>query len=68
MDVELAAAVSQLRSGARGQVSTPAAALEGESMRPEEHKRGVRRTALWMSLLAFAFYAGFILMSVLRAG
>ena len=49
-------------------MSTPAAALEGESMRPEEHKRGVRRTALWMSLLAFAFYAGFILMSVLRAG
>jgi len=37
-------------------------------MRPDERKSGVRRSALWMSLLAFAFYAGFILMSVLRAG
>jgi len=38
------------------------------SMAPESRKRAVRRTAIWMSLLAFAIYAGFILMSVLRAG
>ena len=37
-------------------------------MTPDERKRSVRRSALWMSLLAFAFYAVFILMSVLRAG
>jgi len=32
-----------------------------------DRKRGVRRSAFWMSLLAFAIYAGFILMSVLRS-
>jgi hypothetical protein len=37
-------------------------------MTRHDRKRGVRRTAIWMSLLAFAIYAGFILMSVLRAG
>ena len=33
----------------------------------DARKRGVRRTALWMSLLAFAIYAAFIISSVLRA-
>jgi hypothetical protein len=33
----------------------------------EERKRAVRRTTLWLALLAFAFYGGFILMSVIRA-
>jgi len=33
-----------------------------------DRKRGIRRTAIWMSLLAFAIYAGFILMGVLRSG
>ena len=37
------------------------------TMTPEERKKGVRRTAILMSLLAFAFYAVFILMSVLRS-
>ena len=31
-------------------------------------QRNVRRTALIMAAIAFAFYAGFILMGVLRAG
>ena len=35
---------------------------------PEQRRRAVRRTALWMSLLAFAFYCGFILLSIVRAG
>lgn len=30
-------------------------------------KRAVRRTALWLALLAAAFYLGFIAMGVLRA-
>jgi hypothetical protein len=33
----------------------------------EQRKRSVRRTALFLSLLALAFYGGFILLSVLRA-
>jgi hypothetical protein len=32
-----------------------------------DRKRGIRRTALWLSLLAFAFYAGFILLGVLNS-
>jgi hypothetical protein len=34
----------------------------------DDRKRGVRRSAVWMSLLAFAIYAAFILASVLRSG
>jgi hypothetical protein len=30
-------------------------------------KRAVRRTAIWMALLAFGIYAAFIISSVLRA-
>ena len=30
-------------------------------------KRSVRRTALWLALLAASFYLGFIAMAVLRA-
>jgi hypothetical protein len=32
-----------------------------------DRKRGVRRTALWLGLLAAAFYFGFIAMSVWRS-
>jgi hypothetical protein len=34
----------------------------------EERRRSVRRTALWLGLVAVAFYVGFIVMSVVRAG
>ncbi len=37
------------------------------AMNREEQKRAVRRTTLWLALLAFGFYAVFILMSVLKA-
>ena len=33
-----------------------------------DRKRGIRRTALWTSLLALAFYVGFILLGVLNSG
>ena len=33
----------------------------------EGRKKGVRRTAIIMALIALAFYAGFILMGVLRS-
>lgn len=33
----------------------------------EDRKKGVRRTAIIMALIALAFYAGFILMGVLRS-
>jgi hypothetical protein len=36
-------------------------------MTPNDRKRGVRRSAIWMSLLAFAIYAAFILAAVLRS-
>jgi hypothetical protein len=32
-----------------------------------DRKRAIRRTALWLSLLAFGFYAGFILLGVLNS-
>ncbi|HMN44691.1 MAG TPA: hypothetical protein PKE27_08975 [Povalibacter sp.] len=32
-----------------------------------DRKRGIRRTALWTSLLALAFYVGFILLGVLNS-
>ena len=31
-----------------------------------ERKRAVRRTALWLALLALTFYFGFIAMSVVK--
>lgn len=34
---------------------------------PAERKRAVRRTALKLSLLALAFYVGFILLGVLNS-
>lgn len=34
---------------------------------PAERKRAVRRTAFKLSLLALAFYAGFILLGVLNS-
>jgi hypothetical protein len=33
----------------------------------EHRKRGVRRTALWLALVALAFYLGFIALGVLRS-
>ena len=32
-----------------------------------DRKRGIRRTLVWLSLLAFAFYGGFILLGVLNS-
>jgi hypothetical protein len=37
------------------------------TMNPEDRKRAVRRTTLWLSLIAFGFYASFIVMSVMKA-
>lgn len=34
---------------------------------PEDRRRGVRRTALVLGLIALAFYVGFILLGVYRA-
>jgi len=36
-------------------------------MNPEDRKRSIRRTTLWMALIAFGFYAAFIVMSVMKA-
>jgi hypothetical protein len=33
-----------------------------------DRKRRVRRTALWLALVALAVYVGFIALSVMRAG
>ncbi len=33
----------------------------------EQRRRSVRRTTLWLTLLAVAFYGGFILLSVVRS-
>ena len=33
----------------------------------DDRKRGVRCTALWLALVAVAFYLGFIAMGVLRS-
>jgi len=38
-----------------------------DSLSDGDRKRGIRRTVLWLSLLAFAFYAGFILLGVLNS-
>lgn len=35
-------------------------------MNEDDRKRSVRRTALWLALLAAAFYVGFIVISVMR--
>ncbi|HEU4484007.1 MAG TPA: hypothetical protein VFR96_00845 [Povalibacter sp.] len=32
-----------------------------------DRKRAIRRTTLWLALLAAAFYVGFILLSVLNS-
>ena len=37
------------------------------TMNPEDRKRAVRRTALWLFLIAFGFYAAFIIMAVTKA-
>jgi hypothetical protein len=36
-------------------------------IRDQDRKRGVQRTALWLMLLAAAFYFGFIAMAVWRS-
>ena len=33
----------------------------------DDRRRSVRRTALWLALVALAFYLGFIAMGVLRS-
>jgi hypothetical protein len=33
----------------------------------DDRKRSVRRTALWLALVAVAFYLGFIALGVLRS-
>jgi hypothetical protein len=37
------------------------------TMDPEDRKRSIRRTTLLMALIAFGFYAAFIVMSVMKA-
>ena len=34
----------------------------------EKRKRGVRRTAIFFGLIALAFYVGFIVLTLVRAG
>jgi len=41
--------------------------ISGTQSDPEQRKRAVRRTTLLLTVLAFAFYGGFILLSVIRA-
>jgi hypothetical protein len=41
--------------------------LREPTMTERNDKSNVRRTALWLGLLALAIYIGFIAMSVLRA-
>ena len=36
------------------------------SMSDDDRRRGVKRTALWLALLAAAIYFGFIAMSIMR--
>jgi hypothetical protein len=36
-------------------------------IRDPDRKRNVQRTALWLTLLAAAFYFGFIAMAVMRS-
>lgn len=38
-----------------------------EASEQQYRKRSVRRTALWLGLLAAAFYLGFIALGVVRA-
>ena len=41
--------------------------MAAETSGHDDRKRGVRRTALWLALVAAAFYLGFIAMGVLRS-
>ena len=41
--------------------------MAAETSGHDDRKRGVRRTALWLGLVAVAFYLGFIAMGVLRS-
>ena len=40
--------------------------MAAETSGHDDRKRGVRRTALWLALVAAAFYFGFIALSVWR--
>jgi hypothetical protein len=62
MDGELAGAVSQLRDRARGEVVV--AAADSTMSSGHDRKRAIRRTALWLALLAAGFYFGFIALGV----
>jgi hypothetical protein len=41
--------------------------MAAETSSHDARKRNVRRTALWLALVAVAFYLGFIAMGVLRS-
>jgi len=41
--------------------------MAAETSGHDDRKRGVRRTARWLALVAVAFYLGFIAMGVLRS-
>jgi len=37
------------------------------TLNEEDRKRRIRRTAIWLGLVALAFYIGFIAISVMRS-
>ena len=41
--------------------------MAAETSGHDDRKRGARRTALWLALIAVAFYLGVIAMGVLRS-
>ena len=41
--------------------------MAAETSGHDDRKRTVRRTALWLALVAVAFYLGFIAMGVVRS-
>ncbi len=63
VDAALAAALSQLHHGARGQVSAAQEARPGRDAR----KLRIRNAALGLAVLALAFYFGFIALLVFRS-
>jgi hypothetical protein len=42
------------------------AGADGHAGEEAERRKRIRRTALWLGLVALLFYAGFIAMSVIR--
>jgi len=69
MSLEGPAAMSTPAPG-RERRQEPAASsqqLERRPVLPEQRRRGIRHTTVVLSLIALAFYFGFIVMMVLRA-